>query len=133
MTTPSDNRAVSALVRVFGGAGERVVADAEVRTGWWGMHRGEMRAISVLIPLTVLVATGDWLFHSVGPVSGILLAAPLAFLALNVLPFVLAGKNQVLQWQLWLIACVAWAIYHRGSPGVVVISSRTAMLPPRRL
>ncbi len=113
-----DNRAVTALFRVFGGAGERVAAESEVRAAWRGMHRGETRAFSVLVPLTVVTASGVWLIGALGTVAGILLAAPLAFLALNCLPFLLAGKNPVIQWRLWLAACTGWAVFNRHDPGV---------------
>ena len=116
---PSDNRAVSTLFRVFGGAGERVVADVEVLTKEPAMHRGEARAFSVIIPLTIFVALGDWLIGWLGVVPGILSAIPLSFLALSLLPFILAGKNPRTQWQLWFSACVLWAVFHSASPGIV--------------
>jgi len=117
--TTSDNRAVSTLFRVFGGAGEPVVADASVLTDQPAMHRGEARVLSVLVPLTALVAVGDGLVKWLGLVPGLLLAAPVAFLSLNLLPFILAGRNPRVQWQLWFSACVLWAVFHSGRPGVV--------------
>ncbi|MEO5713138.1 MAG: polysaccharide deacetylase family protein [Luteolibacter sp.] len=115
----SDNRAVSTLFRAFGGAGESVVADASVLTDQPAMHYGETRALSVLIPLTVLIAIGDVLVKWLGWVPGFLLTAPVTFLLLNLLPFILAGKNPRIQWQLWFSACVLWAVFHADRPGVV--------------
>ena len=121
--TPSDNRAVSTLFRAFGGAGERTVADVEVLTNQSAMHRGEVRAFAVWIPLTVLVALGDFLIGWLGWIPGLLLAAPLSFLCLNILPFIFAGKTPRTQWQLWFSACVLWAVFHSGSPGFVGLFS----------
>jgi|GEM_PF-970857 len=123
MTTPPDNRAVSTLFRAFGGAGKIVVADASVLTDQPAMHCGELRVLSVLIPLTVLVAVGDLLVRWLGLVPGLLLATPVAFLLLNILPFLLAGKNPRLQWQLWFSACVLWSVFHSDRPGVVGLLS----------
>ena len=61
MGAHTDNRAVTALFRVFGGAGERCHAEACQHTDFRGMHAGECLALAVWIPLSVLVATGDWL------------------------------------------------------------------------
>ncbi len=115
----NSNRAVSTLFRAFGGAGESVVADASLLTEQPAMHWGETRVLSVLVPLTVLVAAGNGLVKLLGMVPGLLLAAPVAFLLLNVLPFILAGKNPRIQWQLWFSACFLWAVFHADRPGVV--------------
>lgn len=119
MPLPPDNRAVSTFFRAFGEAGERVVADVEVLTDQPAMHRGESMAFAILIPLTVLVALADLLIGWLGWIPGLLLAAPASFLALNVLPFVLAGKDPRTQWQLWFSACVLWAVFHSDHPGPV--------------
>ena len=119
MSETSDNRAVSALFRVFGGAGERVVAEARELADCRGMHAAECRAFAILVPLTVLVALGEWLANSLGLVAGCALAVPLGFLALNLLPFLLAGKTQAIQCRLWLAVCVAWAIFRREAGGAV--------------
>ncbi len=111
MNAPPDNRAVSALFRVFGGPEEVVVADAEERADCRGMHRGECLALAILIPLTVVIA--------IGSITSWWLAVPLAFLALNLLPFLLRAKSQSLQWKLWLSLCVIWAVSNRDSGGVV--------------
>lgn len=119
MNASNDNRAVSALFRVFGGAGELPVADAYLPSKWRGMHQGENSAFSTLIPLTVLVAIGHGLVSLLGIFPGLVLVVPATFLALNVLPFVLAGKHPLIQWQLWFCLLVTWAVWHRHESGIV--------------
>ncbi len=118
MVPTPDNRAVSALFRVFGGAEERGVADAREISPRTGMHTGEFRAFAALIPLTIIVAIEDRLSNSCGAASW-LLAVPLGFLALNILPFILAATSQSAQWLLWSGMCAAWAIFHRHAGGIV--------------
>ncbi len=115
-----NNRAVSALFRVFGGVGKHVVADAEALANCRAMHRGECAAFAILIPLTVLVALGDRLSSSLG-IAGWLLALPLSFAVLQILPFVFGAKSPSMQWRLWLAACVAWAAFRRDAGAVVGI------------
>ena len=107
---PADNRAVSALFRVFGGPEATFVADDRALADCRGMHRGECVAFAILVPLTVLVAAGT--------AAGWLLAIPLGFLALNFLPLALGVKSQSVQWWFWLTACVLWAVFHRADAGV---------------
>lgn len=122
MSVPPDNRAVSALFRVFGGAADQVVADAHELADCRGMHRGEYLAFAVLLPLTVITALGDWLGRSLG-IAGWLLALPLGFAVLQFLPFVLGAKSQAMQWRLWLAACLTWAFFRRdGGGGIGVVS-----------
>ena len=109
------NRAVSAIFQVFGGAERPILADSSELAQCRGMHRGEVAALAVLVPLTVWIAIGDLLTG----VSGYLLAVPLAFVALNLLPFLLRAKSQSLQWKLWLVSCVIWAVFQRKSGGLV--------------
>ncbi len=118
MNPSSDNRSVSALFRVFGGADARGVADVREISPRAGMHAAEFRAFSILIPLTIFVAIADRLSSSCGAASW-LLAVPLGFLALNILPFVFAVASQSVQWLLWSGMCLAWAIFHRHTGGVV--------------
>jgi hypothetical protein len=119
MRTPPDNRAVSALFRVFGGEGETVVADARELADRAGMHGGECAVFAFLIPLTVLIAIGEGLVRGLGVVAGCVLAFPATFVALNLLPFLLGAKRQRAQWFLWLLALVIWAVSRRGAGGVV--------------
>lgn len=115
----TDNRAVSALFRVFGGAGEPVVADVQVVSDSRGMHRGEVLFLGILIPLTVLVALGEFLGRYLGIVPGILLALPLTFLVLNLLPLAAAAGSQAYQWRISLLALVAWSLNRWNAGGVV--------------
>lgn len=123
MNNPPDNRAVSALFRVFGGPGEAVVADARALATCRGMHGGEMMAFAILVPLTVLVALGEWLSGSLGITVGCLLAVLSGFLVLQFLPFVLGAKSPSMQWRLWLAGCVTWAFFRRETGGVIGILS----------
>lgn len=120
-----DNRAVSALFRVFGGEGEPVVADARECSSSRGMHLGEYRAFSVLIPLTLLVAIGAWFSPLLGAPAGWLLAIPATFLALNILPFVLQAKSPLTQWRMWSTLSLLWAIFHCRSMGLAGLFSYT--------
>lgn len=119
MNAHPDNRAFTALFRVFGGAGDYVVADARECARTRGMHPGEYRAFSVLIPLTLFVATGGWLSPMLGVTAGWLLAVPATFLALNILPFILRAKDQGNQWTLWSTICLIWAILHCHDAGII--------------
>jgi peptidoglycan/xylan/chitin deacetylase (PgdA/CDA1 family) len=118
MPPPSDNRAVSALFRVFGGAGVPVVADVQVISHCRGMHRGEVLFLGGLIPLTVLVALGEILVRYLGVVPGFLLALPLTFLVLNLLPIAAAVGGQAWQWRLSLLALVIWSVNRWNAGGV---------------
>lgn len=122
MSAPNDNRAVSALFRVFGGAGERGVADVHVCSPSRGLHAAEYRAFGVLVPLTLCVAVGAWLSAWLGN-GGWWLAVPSAFLVLNVLPFLLGVGSRSAQWWWTLVACVLWAVGHRDASGVVGLFS----------
>jgi peptidoglycan/xylan/chitin deacetylase (PgdA/CDA1 family) len=84
-----------------------------------GMHSGEWLFLAVWVPLTVVVATGDWLCRWLGFTVGMLLALPVGFLALNLLPVALGGRNPGSQWRMWLLLCTLWALFHADSGGVV--------------
>ncbi|MEY3897182.1 MAG: hypothetical protein RLZZ214_2703 [Verrucomicrobiota bacterium] len=117
---PADNRAVSALFRVFGGAEPPVVADTQALANCRGMNAHETRVLAILIPLTVLVAIGEWMIR---PPGLILLAAPAAFFVLQFLPFLFRAKSPSSQWFLWLGACTIWAIFRRHADGVVGVTA----------
>jgi peptidoglycan/xylan/chitin deacetylase (PgdA/CDA1 family) len=70
-------------------------------------HEWERFALAVLVPLTVWVASAHWV--------GWLIGVPLAFLALNVLPFLLACRTPASQWRGWLLLFSVWAWFHLGS------------------
>lgn len=116
---PPDNRAVSALFRVFGGPEPPVVAEARDFATRRGMHCHEFRAFATLVPFTVLVALGEWLVRTLGLTAGVLLAVPFTFFALNILPFILGARSQSMQWWLWLASCVIWGWFRRGADGIV--------------
>ena len=118
---PTDNRAVSALFRVFGGAEPPVVADARETADRRGMHRHEFQVLAVIVPLTVFTAIGDSLVKYIGVMTGILLVFPMTFFALNLLPFMLGARSQSRQWLFWLTACVVWAASHWKADGIVGI------------
>lgn len=118
MPPPTDNRAVSALFRVFGGAEPPVVADTRVLADCRGMHEHETRVLAILVPLTVLVAIGEWLTR---PFGLLLLALPVAFLVLQLLPFLLQTKSPPSQWFIWFSVCTIWAVFRRHADGVVGI------------
>lgn len=118
MITPPDNRAVSALFRVFGGEEERVVADARETASGRGMNLAEYRALAVLLPVTMLVAIAHPLAGWLGAVFGWMLAFPATFVALNLLPFLFGIRSRQVQWLVSLFASVAWAVFHLRASGV---------------
>lgn len=118
MTNLPDNRAVSALFRVFGGEEKSIAADAREISNSRGMHLGEHPVFSVLIPLTAFVAFGAWQSPMIGAAAGWLLAIPATFLALSILPFVLQAKNPLTQWWMWSSICLLWAVFHCRHAGL---------------
>ncbi len=117
MTISPDNRAVSSLFRVFGAENKLPDADACELAPSEGMHLGEHRAFSILIPLTVFVAIGAEFGSIWGDVGGWLLAIPVSFISLNLLPFIVQAKTPQTQWQIWSLICLIWAIFRCGSTG----------------
>ena len=116
---PPNNRAISALFRVFGENESPIVADATNLTTLGGMNRQEAMMLATLIPATALIGIGEYLTKTLGPISGSLLAIPATFLVLQLLPFLLSAKSQTGQWRLWLTICVAWAFYRCHARGIV--------------
>lgn len=119
MLEGTDNRAVSALFRVFGRGPAAFRGDACMTGGFRGMHAGEFVLLAVWVPLSVLVAVGDALCAWLGTTVGLMLALPAAFLALNLLPCALGGRSPASQWRRWLLAGVVWAVFHLDAGGVV--------------
>jgi peptidoglycan/xylan/chitin deacetylase (PgdA/CDA1 family) len=83
------------------------------------MHVGERWFLAVLVPLTFVIAIGEGLVRSLGGAWGCALVLPVAFLAMNALPFVVGGTSPVAQWRRWLVVFVAWAIWRLDAGGVV--------------
>ena len=113
---------MSALFRVFGGEGKPVAADVRKISAARGMHLGEYRAFSVLIPLSAFVIIGTWLASMLG-IAAWLLAIPVTFLALSLLPFVCLAKSPLTQWRIWSTLCLVWAIFHCRSAGLAGLFS----------
>lgn len=118
MTTPPDNRAVSALFRVFGGDEPRVSGEASEIPRTRGMNLGEYRVLAVLMPVTLLVAIAHPLAAWWGTVAGWITAFPATFLALNLLPFLLGIRSRHIQWLVSSVASVVWACFHVGGTGL---------------
>lgn len=118
MAVYTDNRAVSGLFRVFGGEEELTDVDAREISPTQGMHLGEHRAFSILIPLTVFVAIGTEFGSMWSGVCGWLLAIPVSFVCLNLFPIVFLAKTAQTQWQIWSLACVLWAMARCSGTGL---------------
>lgn len=116
---PPNNRAISALFRVFGENESPPVADATHLTTLGGMNRQEAMILAILIPATALIGITESLAGVLGPVAGFLLAFPATFLFLQLLPFLFSARSQTLQWRLWLTLCVVWAFNRCHAPGIV--------------
>jgi peptidoglycan/xylan/chitin deacetylase (PgdA/CDA1 family) len=116
---PPDNRAISALFRVFGEDESPIIADATELTPLGGMNRQEALVLAILIPATALIGIGEALIHVLDPLLGCLLALPATFFFLQLKPFLLGAKSQTVQWRLWLTLCVAWAICRCHAGGIV--------------
>ncbi len=114
-----DNRAASALFRMFGGFPAHRPAAARHDASGRGMHRAEFLFLSVWVPLTVMVALGDVLFRHLPPAAAFLLLVPAGFLALNLLALVLGASTPSRQWRMWLAACALWAWFHRDAAAPV--------------
>jgi peptidoglycan/xylan/chitin deacetylase (PgdA/CDA1 family) len=114
--TATGNRAVSAMFRVFGGAGRRVVADAFLPAPEPAMHRAERWFFSVLVPVSVAVIAWDFISRQYGAHAAVWLTLPAALILLHVLPFLLAGRSPAWQWRLWLGFFATWSVFHMDSP-----------------
>lgn len=114
-----DNRAVSALFRVFGGAGSRQLGEASRRAEAGALHRAEWLFFSTAVPLMILVAVGEGLVKGLGPIWGGLLTLPAAFVAWTIFPFVVGGATAVWQWRRWLIVLTVWAVWRRDAGGII--------------
>lgn len=118
MTDYPDNRAVSALFRVFGGAGELPPADVREIPKARGMHSHEHGVFSILIPLTVWGACISLFVSSLGTGWSLLAGTIVAAVALQLMPLFLRGKGVRCLWYFWLVVLLAWAVWQRETAGI---------------
>lgn len=118
MTDYPDNRAVSALFRVFGGAGELPPADVREIPKTRGMHSQEHAVFSILIPLTVWVASISSFLSQLGTGWSLLAGTIVAAVALHLMPLFLRGKGVRCLWYFWLVVLLAWAVWQRETAGI---------------
>lgn len=119
MRTVTDNGAVTATFRVFGGAGKRLQGEAVRRLAGPGSHAGEVRVLGTLVPLVVAAAAADALARCWGPWWALLALPAVLFAGLHALAVVLgtvaaaisrlAGGREGWRWRTWLVALGAWA------------------------
>lgn len=118
MAEVTDNRAVSALFRAFGGTGEHVVADVSIKADVRGMHRAERLVFALWFPLAAVVAAASAMVPWLGPLVGWLLAIPCGLVLLHMLPFLSCATQTVWQWRLWLAVGLLWAWFHLDAAGI---------------
>ncbi len=82
-----------------------------------GMHLGEYQVLAMLVPMTLWVAIEGALPAGWG-MAGWVIALPVAWLALNLLPVLLGIKSERIRWWATLMGCVIWAVFHRRSDGM---------------
>jgi len=112
MPVRTGNRAVSALFRVFGGMGRsNYGADAWEQAGVPGMHAGERLFLAVFVPFSLWGVIGAELYRWIGAAAW-LLAFPIAFFGLNVLPFLFNVRSPLRQWRSFLGLFAVWAALH---------------------
>lgn len=113
------NRAVSALFRVFGGAGRREIADGFERTKAGGMHAGERLILGWIVPLTFFAALAEGFLKVLGPIAGGLLVLPVGFFLLTALAYFVPGRKTTVQWWSWLMLLTAWGWWRKDAGGYV--------------
>ena len=82
------------------------------------MHEAEQWLLAIWIPVSVLVATAGFLCDWLSVAAGLALAIPVGFLAINLLPWVLRGKNPGACWRIWLGAFLLWAVLQKDAGGI---------------
>lgn len=115
---PSDNRAVSALFRVIGGAAPRCDAEACQFHDARPMNRIEWGFLACWMPLAVWVAVADALHLWLAWWLACGLAFPVSFVVLNLLPVCMKARHPRTQWWMWLSGGALWAWFHLGSGGL---------------
>ncbi len=121
MTPMEGNGAVSAVFRVFGGAGRPLRGDDVKRMAGLGTHVGEVRVLGAVVPAVVASAMFGCLSGWLGPWWAAALLLPAVFLGLQLMAAVLgilarvgarlAGEWETWQWWLWLAALGAWSAW----------------------
>lgn len=120
-TEVTGNRAVSALFRVFGGAGRREIADGFERTSFGAMHEKERLILGWVVPLTVFAALSEALMRALGAVAGWVLLPPIGFFFLTVMAYLVPGRKAAVQWWSWLLLLTVWGWWRRDAAGYVAV------------
>lgn len=76
-----------------------------------GMHQGERLFLAFFVPFSLWAIVGGELAQWLG-FNGWLLAIPIAFTWLNVLPMILNARTPQRQWRVFLALFVCWAAWH---------------------
>jgi peptidoglycan/xylan/chitin deacetylase (PgdA/CDA1 family) len=109
-------RAATPLFQVFGGHRPEPAGDAAVMARGTGLHRGEWRALALLVPLVTGAAVFDGLWRLGGPWlawGGVL---PCWFVVLHALAFLLGGRRPEKQWRRWELLLTGWAVWQMLAP-----------------
>lgn len=119
MTPLIDNRAVTAIFRVWGSLGRPLQGDGVRRLSGRGAHIGEAHAIGVLIPIVVAVMMIERLATWFGPWWAAIAGLPAFIVALHFLGITigmlarqlarLGGGRAVWGWRVWVVALTGWA------------------------
>lgn len=123
--SPSGNRAVSELFRVFGGATREREADGSEKTSGTAMHAGERLLIGLAATATLFAAVSEGLVAGLGPVAGWLLVIPVGFVVLNLFALFLPGRRPRVQWWIWLVLLTAWGWWRKDAGGYVSVFAWT--------
>ncbi len=117
----TDNGAVSAMFRVFGGSGRPLQGDDVKRLAVRATHTGELRVLGTVIPAVVAAAVFERLGAWLGPWWALALCLPAVFLGIQVLATILGvlarmgsrmgGERETWRWWIWLAALGAWAVW----------------------
>ncbi|WP_193210646.1 polysaccharide deacetylase family protein [Luteolibacter marinus] len=102
------NRAATPFFEIFGGDLKVPAGDAVRMASGSGLHRGEWRFYSWVVPLVVGAAVFDALHRLGGAGVAWCGVVPLAFLTLQVLGFVIGGSSPSRQWMRWEMVLLGW-------------------------
>lgn len=107
---PRSNRAATSFFRIFGGRLRPPAGDAVLLSDVAGLHRGEWRALSLLVPLVLGAAVFDILWRIAGPWAAWAGVLPATFLAAHVVAFVIGGGGPSEQYRRWDTVLLAWSL-----------------------